>query len=109
MAVDPELLELYVDSITIEPSPTISKSAQNAYGAAVTHAAKIEGKRRLVKDANGRERLSTVTVYLTDVVTVDVNDRITLPAVWVPRSPQIMAIERLGDETGGHHSVIYCE
>jgi hypothetical protein len=50
--------------------------------------------------------VSTVTVYLQE--TVGPKDRITLPAIFAPTQPKILDVARVSDESGSHHTVVYC-
>jgi hypothetical protein len=105
--MDAELLELMPDTVVLEPYLSQDSYGQATYSAASTYQARVSGKVKKVTDANGSERVSMVTVYLASAVGVTVQDRITLPARFVPSQPKILAVGLLSDESGAYSDVVY--
>lgn len=108
MAVDPELLELYVDEVQIEPYVSTDFDNVDTYGAGVLYRAKIDARTEEVVRKNGDVAVSTHSVALDDVYAVDERDRITMPAT--PRfrisNPEIKAVWGWSDEIGDHHTTV---
>lgn len=106
MPVDPELLELYVDSVDIEPFQGEDFDNVTSYGAAVPYRAKIDAKTEEVLKKTGDIALSTHSVALDDVYPIDERDRITMPARFRISNPVIAAVKEWTDETGPHHTTV---
>lgn len=94
--LDPALLELMPDEITIEPWQSTSVTQAHTYAAAVTYAAQVVNQYELVIDSNGRSIKSTARAIIPDRVHIDPRSRITLPAGWVPSQPAIVAVRPVG-------------
>lgn len=112
MPIDPELVALMQDSITIEPYTGQSVNTEETYGSSVSYTCRVVGRRKMVRTATGEEAVSQVTVWLDRVADINPRSRITLPSRFTPQQPPILAIESFPDEQGtsgtGAHSVIYC-
>ena len=114
MAVDPELLELYVDENQIEPYVSTDFDNVDTFGAAVTYRAKIDAKLEEVLRKTGDVALSTHRVALDDVYSIDERDRLTMPsnARFRVTNPEIMAVLSWTDESAitatvlGHHTTL---
>lgn len=114
MPVDPELLELYVDEIYIEPYVSTSFNNVDVFGASVTYAAKIDAKVEEVLRRTGDVALSTHSIALDDVYEIDEKDRITMPSNvrFKIANPEIMAVLSWTDENAitatmlGHHTTL---
>jgi hypothetical protein len=99
-------LDLCPHTITVEPFASVDLYGSYSYGAPATYRARVQGKNRMVRTVSGEEVVSTVTVYLQE--TVGPKDRITLPAIFAPTQPKILDVARVSDESGSHHTVVYC-
>ena len=107
--VDRELLELMIDTITVERQTGFDEYGQRSYGAPfVLEHCRIEGRTRRVMAQNGTEKVSSVTVYLSETPGLTPLDRVTLPAPWVPTQPEILSVERQSDENGPYYEAINC-
>jgi hypothetical protein len=93
-------------TVTVEPFTSLDQYGTKTYGAAVTHRARVQGKTRMVRTMNGEEAVSHITVYLA-AGTIGAQDRITLPSPFTPTQPDILDVQRVSDESGQHHSVVY--
>ena len=76
------------------------------YGTDVEYAAQIEQKARMVRDDQGRQVVSSTTVYLATTTEIKPDARVTLPSGFTPRSPKIVTVERPSDEAGVSHTVL---
>lgn len=110
MAIDKELRDLMVETITVEPWVAhASSDGRETYGAAVQIPARIESTSARVitasrTDPQAQERLATGRIYIPDTPIVRIEDRLTLPD---GRKPVIVKVEANGDERGPHHQVIW--
>lgn len=100
MSLDPALLELLPDTVTIEPFASTTATQASTYGDAVSYRAQITGAREVVIGAGGRELSSNVKVVIPNRVHVDTRDRITLPSGWVPQQPPVLAVRPVGGVLG---------
>lgn len=91
-------------TVTIAPWSSQNAYGEPAFGTAVTYPARVVARTRMVRDTQGREVVSTATVYLGAAPTLSVKDRLTLPN---GETPVIAAIGDYPDERGPHHSVVY--
>lgn len=110
MPIDPELAALMVDTVTVEePTGTTNSGRPTYVGASLTsYTCRVEGKVRMVRDAEMKERRSTVTVYLDRPAEISPNARVTLPMRWTPRQPPIIHVKHESDEVGPYFTVVYC-
>ena len=106
--MDAALLSLMPDTVTVEAYSTENSYNEPAYGAASSYQCRVQGKTRMVTTPAGEEKVSTVQVYLASAPGVTVRDRITLPARFVPTTPEILSIAHYGDESGSYSEVVYC-
>ena len=102
-----EFLNMMTDTVTIAPYAATDKYTQNTYGTAVTMRAKIMGATKLFLDADGRQVSCTQKIILGKKIEVGLRDQLTL----VGRDPsvaEIRGVEKVSDEKGWHHTVVYC-
>ena len=102
-----DLAPLLVHTVTLEPWSSQDGYGKPAYGAAVTYAARVVGRNRMVRDDQGREVVSSKQVQLGQKVSVSTKDRITLPAGEVLQQPPIVAVGDSPDELGESYTVVY--
>lgn len=106
MAVDAELLELYVDTLVWESWLSADFSNVDTYGTPVNLRAKIDAKTEQVVRATGDVVSSTHSIALDDVYAIKPKDRITMPSRFPVSQPEIMAVLEWPDENGPHHTTI---
>lgn len=92
MTFDPSLLELYEDTVTVEPFSAETSARVRTYGSGVTYPALIESGAKRVIGNDGAEVVSNVQVLIPNRVQIDQRSRVTLPAAYVPNQPPILAI-----------------
>jgi hypothetical protein len=102
-----DVLPLLAQTVTIAPWTGQDTYGEATYGAAVSYAARVEGKMQMIRDAVGAERVSAVTVYLATTASISPKDKLTLPSGWTPQTPALLAVQRHADESGDHHTVLY--
>jgi hypothetical protein len=106
--MDNALLSLMADTVTIESASTHNEYGETTYGAASTYQARVQGRVKMIRTPMGDEKVSTVQVYLAQVTSVTVRDRLTLPARYDPTTPDILAVVQAVDENGAYGEVVYC-
>ena len=94
--LDPAMLELMPDEITIEPFVSQTVTRDKTYGAAVTHRAQVTSEFERVIDSKGIATNSTARALIPDRVHVDPRSRVTLPVGWVPNQPPIISVRPVG-------------
>lgn len=100
-------------SVTLSTMTSMDAYGAGTYGTAKRYAARVEGKRDYVKDAQGREVLYHTVVYVGPTSTGGYPPRtfagfgkIVLPD---GTSPGILAVEENPAADGSrHHTVVYC-
>lgn len=107
MAIDPDLLELMPDSVTL-----YAYSSTDAYGnrtrsaTGVPFQCRLMFKTQLMKDDKGRDVVSAGRAILYgDASGVTVESKIELPD---GTTPPILSVSGVTDETGlNHHTVVF--
>lgn len=100
-----EWLNMCPHTITVEPFASVDLYGNYSYGAPVTYRARVQGKMMMIANMQGEEVVSRVQVYLMEPV--GPKDRVTLPATFQPTQPSILSVQRVSDENGSHHTVVY--
>lgn len=99
--MDATLLDLCQQTLTLEAPGSPDGFGGTAYGAAVAYPARIRGEAKLVRAADGQERVSSTVAWVPGPpdgpATIDPLSRATLPD---GSQPPILAIESMPDETG---------
>ena len=109
----PELVPFLRQTVTVEPKTSLDRFGVASYGTAVSHRARVVGRRRLVRTQGGEEVVSMHTVYLATNRVVGGEDRVTLSTgrdlvlvtaeephstPWIPTVPD--SIAACGDADG---------
>lgn len=105
MSLDALLAELMVDTVTIAAVSSKDAYGKRTWGSATTYpACRVQSGDHKVLDLAGQEKVATGRVYIPNAPTVTLNDRLVLPDGSVP---PILAVDRLADERGAHHTVVH--
>ena len=105
MSVSPLLTELMVDSITVAAVSAKDAYGKRTWGSATTLSnCRVQSGDHKILDSLGQEKVATGRVYIAGSPTLTLNDKITLPD---GSQPPVLAIDRLGDENGSHHTVVH--
>ena len=116
MALDRQLLAPMIHTIVVEHCTGASAYGRRTYTSASTFQARIEMKRKTVKDAQARDVISSSTIFTPpyDVNGVPANignsDRIMLPTAFssaLQSQPPIISVEPHYDHQGAHHFEVY--
>ncbi len=78
--MDAALKTMCKSTVTIAPWTGQDVYGQASYGTAVSYAAHISGKARMVRNTLGQEVVSSVHVVLSTAPSISTKDRITLPS-----------------------------
>ncbi len=109
----PELVQLYRQAVTVEARSSVDQYNQPSYAAGVSYQARVSGKRRLVRNDQGDEVISTHQVYFYLTPAIGAHDRITLSTGDVnstelgARQPKILAVGKHPDDLGRVHLTVY--
>lgn len=103
--MEKDFLALMPHTVTIQPLTGRDEYSRPTYGPGIQYRARVVGKQKLVRAADGSERVSATTIYVVGVSGISPEDRITLPD---GSQPPILAVSRMPDERGDHHEVVYC-
>lgn len=103
-----EMVNMMTDSITIAPYRRGNAYTEDdPWGEPVPMKAKIMGSVRLFMDKDGRQVACTQKIILGKKIEVEMRDRVTLIGR-DPSTPIIVGIEKVSDEHGFHHTVLFC-
>jgi hypothetical protein len=102
--IDYDLLQLMPDEVTVELPADKDMYGAVIYDTPTTYQCRIEQSIRLVRDQDGRERVSNATVYLGTPVRIPLNVRLTLPD---GSQPSVMGIEAVQDEDGSYTTKLF--
>lgn len=92
MTFDSSLLELYEDTITVEPFSAETSARVRTYGSGTTYQTIVTAGAKRVIANDGAEVVSNVQVLIPNRVHIDQRSRVTLPAGYVPNQPPILGI-----------------
>lgn len=112
MALPQPLRGMCRHTIVVEPYAGQDAYGVRVFGSATSYAARVVGQRKIVKDATGKEVVSTITCYIATDVIVDPRSRVTLPSgtfTGQSSQPPILSTGYLTDATsdGLTHSTVY--
>ena len=108
-----ELTGLCRQTVRLAARTGVDGYGEPTFGPEAVVRARVEGRRRLVRNDQGREVLSSHTVYLATAVPIGAHDRITLSTGDVASTetgaiqPDILAVGKSPDEHGRQHVVLY--
>ena len=109
----PELVGMCRQTVRLAARTGVDGYGEPTFGADAIVRARVVGQRRLVRNDQGREVLSTHTVYLAGLAPLGAHDRITLSTGDVGSTetgavhPDILAVGKTPDEHGRQHVVLY--
>lgn len=106
MAIDPNLLSLMIESVTLQPYTGQDAYGVPTYGTGVSYAARVSLKNELVRAHDGREIASRGKVYVAMDTVPDVRSKLTLPSGYQPTQPPILDVQPEQDELGLNHVVL---
>lgn len=108
MSVDPELLELFVDTVGIRPPTTQDfDGAQQAHGAAVNHKAHVSATTRELTRSSGEVLVSQAKVTFTERLAIDPKSLLVMPARFQIGEAPVLMVSESTDEIGPHHSIAF--
>ena len=103
-----EWTDLMPHRVTVAPYVSQDGYGNPTYGDAVEYSARIVGKLKWLRTDAGVELVSRWHAYIGASSHFSVRDQITVSTDYDVTQPPIIAIERVADEFGTHHSVLYC-
>ena len=109
----PELTSLCRQTVKVAPRTGIDGFGEVTFGADVAHRVRVTGRRRMVRNAQGDEVLSTHTVYFATNVALGAHDRVTLSTGDVNSTelgaiqPLILSVGKYPDDLGRSHVAAY--
>lgn len=107
MSLLDDVEDLFVHTLTIAPYTGVNSYGEATHGTPVSYSAYIEGRMRIIRDSQGQERVSSATCYVATTAAISPKDKLTLPSGWTPQTPAILAVQRVADERGDSHVVLY--
>lgn len=103
-----DLLDLFPDTITVEPYVSSDGKGKATYGAGVDRTARIsQGHHKIIRMPDGQERVSTIMAVFAGAFNITAKDRYTLPARFSPRQPVAISVVHSSDENGAHHERVF--
>lgn len=103
--MDIGLLTLLNQTITLAPATGLDGYGKATYGTAVSVPALVEQRLKMIRDAQGREVVSSTQAFVDGTTVVTTESKITLPD---GSTPVILAVASMPDVDGTIYSkVIY--
>lgn len=100
-----DFLDMMPDTVQINAFVSRDRANNPTYAPTSTsYPAYIEMKNHLTVDAKGREVMARGKVFLGTATIIGIEDLLTLPAGFSPRTPPIIAVNVVSDEAGTHHT-----
>ena len=103
MAIEDDFQELMTQTIVIAPYDSDDEYGEPQFGAEVSYIGRTVNKTTVVRDTNGREKISTSKTWVFGSPDIDPRDKITLDD---GSQPVILSAPRYPDENGAHHCVV---
>ena len=100
MSFEDDFLELMPDTITCKAATGVNLHGERTYGTGTKVRARVVYVQRIVRQIDGQELESLVTVYCAGAPGVGENDLIELPN---GHALPVSRVRRYGDEAGVHH------
>lgn len=102
-------LELMPDTVSIQDVSSRDKYGKRSYGTAASYRARVREKLERIMNLEGREDWAKTKVWIAPnadgtLPTLTTDSKVTLPD---GSTPPILAIERIPDEDGYHHMVVW--
>lgn len=103
-----DLLDLMPDEIGVEPYISSDGRGVRSYGPLVNRVCRISsGHHKIVRDASGQEKVSTIMAVFGGAFNITAKDRFTLPVRFSPRQPVPISVVHSSDENGAHHERVF--
>ena len=106
MSFESEFDELMNDTVTIQPRSSTNSYGQRTWGSSTSYTGRVSFQTRLMRGADGRERVSSGRVYLRGAYAISTDAKLTLPS---GATPVISSVETFSDEDGAHHTTVHFE
>jgi hypothetical protein len=100
-----ELSNLFTDSVLHEPTTGYDLYGTPTYGPAVARVVRVIRRQRSVVGKSGDVAVSRAQVWFRDAVTIDLDDRFTLPEGTV--NSAILAVDGSPDDSGELYTKVY--
>lgn len=105
MPIEPDLIELMLDEVTLEPWTGKDRYANPVFGSPRTAKCRIEHNTRRIISVEGHEKVSSAQVTLADpTLPISTKDRLTLPD---GSQPAILKIAAAKDEVGPYYLQVF--
>lgn len=103
--MDSAFLDLLPDTVTVQREVQRTLQGQPIHGTPEPHPARVIYRRRRVRGPRGSNcEIARGECWLPGAAGITTADRLTLPD---GTCPPILAVERLADEQGAHHTKVY--
>lgn len=108
-AIVNDLLDLMPDELLAQPVALDAYGDWVASGAELAVPCYVEGNNQLIRDAAGREVVSSVQAYCGGAFGLSAEGyRYTLPARFTPRENlTAVSVGKVSDENGAHHETVF--
>lgn len=103
MSAEQDFADLMPDTVFISACTGVNNFGENQYGVEGTIKCRIEHKRRRILMPDGRESVSTCTIYAPPVPVIGERDKVVLPD---GTTLVVIGIERMPDENGQYYQAV---
>jgi hypothetical protein len=102
--LDPQLLELLTQTVTVEPFNVRKGDGSPVFGSPVTYQARVVNSVRSFYHDGQVDLVNWASIYLNYTPSITSEDRVTLPD---GTQPIVQSVNSSPDEFGGYATIIY--
>lgn len=106
MSIESDFDEMMNDTVTIQARSSTNSYGQRTWGSTTSYNGRVSYQTRLMRGADGRERVSSGRVYMNGAYAISTDAKLTLPS---GATPVISSVETFTDQNGDHHTTVHFE
>lgn len=107
MAFEADFKSFLPHSITIEPYTGQNSAGEESYGSGIAYSGRVADKTKMIRTDAGIEKVTRTVAWLNTTTAISTRDRVTLPSGFTPNQPPLLRVDRIPDDEGMHHLVLY--
>jgi hypothetical protein len=107
MAFEDDFTEFFAHVVNIAPYASQDGYGAAAYGTGIDYPARIVNTVKMIRAADGQERVSNTSIWIGTDAAISPKDKLTLPSAFSPQTPPILRVDRVTDDEGIHHTKLY--
>lgn len=106
MSVESAFDEMMNDTVIIQARSSTNSYGQRTWGSSTSYNGRVSFQTRLMRGADGLEKVSSGRVYLDGAYAIGTDAKLTLPS---GATPVISSVQTFTDQNGDHHTTVHFE